>query len=93
MLCAFVVIRCEGSGYIADLRDYLENNKIIAHFCGYDITRPLLSYWTTVYKKLENSIPKEIIASMVQKLFELGVVDVSFVLLYKCLEEGVYQWP
>ena len=30
MLCAFLVMKCEGSGYITDLMDYLENNRIIA---------------------------------------------------------------
>ena len=30
MLCAFLVMKCEGFGYITDLMDYLENNRIIA---------------------------------------------------------------
>lgn len=46
MLCAFVVMKCEGFGYITDLVDYLENNRIIAYYCGFDITKKLPSYWT-----------------------------------------------
>ena len=46
MLCAFLVMKCEGFGYITDLMDYLKNNRIIAHYCGFDIMRPLPSYWT-----------------------------------------------
>jgi len=28
MICAFVVMKCEGFGYITDLADYLENNIV-----------------------------------------------------------------
>ena len=27
LLCAFIVMKCEGFGYITDLMDYLENNR------------------------------------------------------------------
>lgn len=46
MICAFVVMKCEGFGYITDLADYLENNRLIAYYCGFDITKKLPSYWT-----------------------------------------------
>ena len=46
MLCAFIVMKCEGFSQITDLVDYLENNKLIAYYCGFDITRELPSYWT-----------------------------------------------
>ncbi|MCI8628732.1 MAG: transposase, partial [Firmicutes bacterium] len=32
--------------YITDLVDYLNNNLIIAYYCGFNITKPLPSYWT-----------------------------------------------
>ena len=31
---------------ITDLVDYLNNNLLIAHYCGFDISAPLPSYWT-----------------------------------------------
>lgn len=46
MLCAGIVMKCEGFGYITDLRDFLDNNRLIAYYCGFDITKPLPSYWT-----------------------------------------------
>ena len=46
MICAFVIMKCEGFGYITDLADYLENNGLIAYYCGFDITKKLPSYWT-----------------------------------------------
>ena len=46
MICSFIVMKCEGFSMISDLVDYLHNNLLIAHFCGFDISRPLPSYWT-----------------------------------------------
>ena len=41
MVCAFIVMKCEGFTQITDLMDYLDNNRLIAHYCGFDIMRPL----------------------------------------------------
>ena len=81
MLCAFLVMKCEGSGYITDLMDYLENNRIIAYCCGFDIMRPLPSYWTydRFLRQLNNGELKTIMAGLVRQLYELGVVDASFI--------------
>ena len=81
MLCAFIVMKCEGFVYITDLLDYLENNLLIAYYCGLDITKPLPSYWTLerFIKNLDNGVLKEIQASLVQILYKLGVVDASFI--------------
>ena len=61
MLCAFLVMKYEGFRYITDLVDYLENNRIIAHYCGFDIMKPLPSYWTydRFLRQLNNSEWKE----------------------------------
>ena len=81
MLFAFIVMKCEGFGYITDLRDYLDNNRLIAHYCGFDITKSLPSYWTfeRFIKKMDNAEAKRIMASLVRKLYDLGVVDASFI--------------
>ena len=81
MFCAFLVMKCEGFGYITDLMDYLENNRIIAHYCGFDIMRPLPSYWTydRFLRQLNNGELKTIMAGLVRQLYELGVVDASFI--------------
>lgn len=34
MVCAFIVINCVGFSQITDLADYLNNNRLIAHYCG-----------------------------------------------------------
>ena len=46
MVCAFIVMKCEGFSQITDLMDYLDNNRLIAHYCGFNIMEPLPSYWT-----------------------------------------------
>jgi len=80
LLCAFIVMKCEGFGYITDLVDYLTNNLLIAHFCGFDITRPLPSYWTfdRFLKQLDNGILQEIMQTQVLELAALGIIDTSF---------------
>ena len=81
MLCAFIVMKCESFSQITDLADYLENNRIIAHYCGFDITQPLPSYWTygRFLKRIENGDLKAVMAELVKKLYEQGVVDGSFI--------------
>lgn len=81
MVCAFIVMKCEGFSQITDLADYLNNNRIIAHYCGFDITKPLPSYWTydRFVKKMDNSELKSIMAQQVKELYKLGVVDASFI--------------
>ena len=72
---------CIRDRYITDLMDYLENNRIIAHYCGFDIMRPLPSYWTydRFLRQLNNGELKTIMAGLVRQLYELGVVDASFI--------------
>ena len=81
MLCSFLVMKCEGFGHITDLMDYLDNNRIIAHYCGFDIMRPLPSYWTydRFLRQLNNGELKTIMAGLVRQLYELGVVDTPFI--------------
>ncbi|MEG6567564.1 hypothetical protein V6B95_11420 [Thermoanaerobacterium saccharolyticum] len=38
-------MKAEKFGEISDFIDYLNNNLIIAHLCGFDITKKLPSYW------------------------------------------------
>ena len=81
MVCAFIVMKCEGFSQITDLVDYLDNNRLIAHYCGFNIMEPLPSYWTydRFLKKLDNVELKEIMAAQVKKLYEMGIVDASFI--------------
>ena len=37
MICAFIVMKCEGFSQISDLLDFLSNNLIIAYHCGFNI--------------------------------------------------------
>ena len=81
MVCAFIVMKCEGFTQITDLMDYLDNNRIIAHYCGFNIMEPLPSYWTydRCLRQLDNGALKSIMADLVRQLYELGIVDASFV--------------
>ena len=81
MVCAFIVMKCEGFSQITDLMDYLDNNRLIAHYCGFNIMKPLPSYWTydRFLRQLDNGALKAIMAGLVRQLYELGVVDASFI--------------
>lgn len=80
LFCAFIVMKCEGFSQISDLCDYLDNNRLIAHYCGFDITKPLPSYWTYVrfLKQLDNILLKKTMEKQVLHLKKLGIVDASF---------------
>lgn len=60
MVCAFIVMKWEGFSQVTDLADYLENNRLIVHYCGFNIMEPLPSYWTydRFLKKLDNGYLK-----------------------------------
>ena len=75
MVCAFIVMKFEGFSQITDLADYLDNNRLIAHYCGFNIMKSLPSYWTydRFLKRLDNSDLKEIMAQHVKNLYEHGV--------------------
>lgn len=83
LLCAFIVMKCECFSCITDLVDYLNNNLIIAHYCGFNIMKPLPSYWTfdRFIRNLDNDLLKNLMQSQVLKLSEMGVIDTSFIAL------------
>ena len=83
MVCAFIVMKCEGFSQITDLADYLDNNRLIAHYCGFNIMEPLPSYWTydRCLRQLDNTWLRSVMADLVRQLYELGIVDASFVRL------------
>ena len=81
MFCAFIVMKCESFSQVSDLHDYLTNNLLIAHYCGFDITQPLPSCSTLrrFIRKFDNQILKDVMRSQVLKLAELGIIDTSFI--------------
>ena len=81
MICAFIVMKCEGFSMITDLVDYLNNNLPITHYCGFDITVPLPSYWTfdRFLRKLDHSVLSGIMRSQVLLLAGQAVIDTSFI--------------
>lgn len=83
LLCAFIVMKCECFSCISDLVDYLNNNLIIAHYCGFDIMKSLPSYWTfdRFIRNLDNKLLKRLMQSQVLKLSEIGIIDTSFIAL------------
>lgn len=83
LLCAFIVMKCECFSCITDLLDYLQNNLLIAHYCGFNIFKPLPSYWTfeRFIKNIDNDILKNLMRSQVSELSEMGIIDKSFIAL------------
>ena len=59
---------------ISDLVDYLNNNLLIAHYCGFDISGPLPSYWTfdRFLKNFDNDLLSSIMKSQVLLLAREG---------------------
>ena len=83
LLCAFIVMKCECFSCITDLVDYLNNNLLIAHYCGFNIMKPLPSYWTfdRFIDDIDNALLKKLMQSQVLKLSEMGIIDTSFIAL------------
>jgi len=81
LLCSFVVMKLEQFSQVSDLYDFLSNNLLIAYYCGFDVSKPLPSYWTfdRFIRKLDNQILKDLMQSQVLRLAELGIIDTSFI--------------
>lgn len=82
-VCAFIVMKCEGFTRISDLYDYLTNNLIIAHYCGFDIFKPLPSYasFTRFIRNYDNESLQGVMKSAVLQAANLGLIDNSFIAL------------
>lgn len=76
-------MKCECFSCVTDLLDYLQNNLLIAHYCGFNIMKPLPSYWSLdrFINSLDNDLLQNLMHSQVKKLYELGVIDTSFIVL------------
>ena len=83
MICAFIVMKCEGFSQISDLHDYLSNNLIIAHYCQFDIFRKLPSYakFTRFIREFDNDMLQTVMQSQILKASSLSLVDSSFIAL------------
>lgn len=81
--CAFIVMKCEGFSQVSDLHDYLSNNLIIAHYCGFDIFKGLPSYssFTRFIREIDNEILQALMKSAVLKAVDLMLIDSSFIAL------------
>lgn len=82
-LRAIIVMKCECFPYVTDLLGYLQNNLLIAHYCGFDIMKPLPSYWTLdrFINSFDHSLLETLMQAQVMKLYEEGVLDTSFIAL------------
>lgn len=74
-------MKCEKFAQITDLKDFLENDLIIAQLCGFDILKPFPSCKTfeRFIKNIENSCLKKIMKQQVNTLKRLGFIDNNFV--------------
>ena len=66
---------------VTELIDYLNNNLLIAHYCGFDISLPLPSYWTFVrfLKNFDHASLSAIMQAQVLSLAAKGIMDTSFI--------------
>lgn len=66
---------------VIDLVAYLNNNLLIAHYCGFDISLPLPSYWTfdRFLKNCGHTLLSDIMQSQVLLLSRKGILDTSFI--------------
>ena len=78
MICAFIVMKCEGFSQISDLHNYLSSNLIIAHYFGFDISRELPSYakFTRFIREFDNDMLQQVL-----KAAGLSLIDSSFTAL------------
>ena len=76
-------MKCECFSCVTDLLDHLQNKLLIVHYCGFNILKPLPSYWTfeRFIKNLDNNILRKLMQSQVLKLAETDVIDTSFIAL------------
>ena len=83
MICAFIVMKCEGFSQISDLHDFLSNNLIIAYYCDFDITRELPSYakFTRFIREFDNDLLQAVMQTQVLKAVDLTLIDTSFIAL------------
>lgn len=83
MICAFIVMKCEGFSQISDLLDFLSNNLIIAYYCGFNVMDKLPSYakFTRFIREFDNDVLQIVMQSQVLKAVDLTLVDPSFIAL------------
>lgn len=83
MICAFIVMKCEGFSQISDLLDFLSNNLIIAYYCGFNVMDKLPSYakFTRFIREFDNDVLQTVMQSQVLKAVDLTLVDPSFIAL------------
>ncbi len=74
-------MKTEGFHMVTELVDYLNNNLLIAHYCGFDITRSLPSYWSfdRFLKKIDHKILSNLMKNQVLILADKGIIDTSFI--------------
>jgi hypothetical protein len=92
MFRSFIVMQAERFGEITDLVDYLRNNLIIAHLCGFDITKPLPSYWT--FRRFINEFAHDylttIFKNQVNILKNMGIISGEFISMDSTIQHPKY---
>ena len=78
---SFIVMKNEKLSKVSELLDYMKNNLIVAHICGFDIREELPSYWTfrRYVRNVANKVLKEIMKNQVLQLVEMKLIDGSFI--------------
>ena len=69
MIRAIIVMKCECFSYITELVDYLNNNLLIAYYCGFNIVKKLPGYhaFERFIKNFDNTLLKKLMAFTSEK--------------------------
>lgn len=78
---AFIVMKIERFHWITQLIEYLDNNLIIAYFCGFDPAKKLPSYsaFDRFIQAFSYALLEQLMASQVQYLYQKGILSPAFV--------------
>ena len=81
MIRAFIVMKIEHFKWITQLIEYLNNNLIIAHYCGFDIAKKLPAYssFDRFVKNFSHQQLDAVMTSLVRRLQALDVISCDFV--------------
>ena len=95
MICAFIVMKCEGFTMVSELVDYLNNNLLIAHYCGFDVLRHFPSYWTfdRFLRSFGHDLLSRIMQTQVLSLADKGYDVKEIYNQVKALYDGDYIIP
>ena len=74
-------MKIEGFSKVTQLVDFLNNNLLLAYYCGFNIMKklPFYTVFNDFINEFDNEIFKTIMSEQVHILAEKGIIDTSFI--------------